>query len=143
MEFWMIYTIIAIIFIIVEIFFPTMFCINFAFAALVTALISLIWGGVVELLAIFVILSTISLFFVKPLLTKYLPQKDHKVDFDGQYKGKIVKVIETVTKTSGAVTIYEERWEARLTQNETEEIPSGSEAKIVTNDSTILYVEKV
>ena len=70
-------------------------------------------------------------------------KKDGKVDFDGLYKGKTVKAIETITQTSGAITIYEERWEARLLPGITEEIPAGETVKIVSNDSTVLFVEKI
>ena len=144
MDFWMIYIIVAGIFITFEIFVPTMFCINFAFAAIVTALISLFWANTAGLFGTFVVLSVLSLIFIKPLLVKLLlNRKDGKADFDGQYIGKVVKVIETITPTSGAVTIYEERWEARLKQGITEEIPTGSDVRIVSNDSTILFVEKI
>ena len=97
----------------------------------------------VLLFGAFVILSALSLLFIKPLLVKMLKNKGGKADFEGQYKDKVVKVIETVTKNSGAVTIYEERWEARLTKDATEEIPAGSDARIVANESTILFVEKI
>ena len=43
---------------------------------------------------------------------------------------------------NGAVTIYDERWEARL-QNEGEEIPADADVKIVGHDSTILFVERI
>ena len=73
---------------------------------------------------------------------KKILQKSEKVDFHSAYIGKVVKVIDTVTKTSGAITVFDERWEARL-QNEGEEIPEGADVKIVGNDSLILFVEKV
>ena len=60
---------------------------------------------------------------------------------EGKYIGKIVKVIEPVTKFSGAITIYDERWEARVDSDE--EIPAGSEVKIVKYDSLVLTVEKI
>ena len=143
MDFWMIYTIVAGIFLTIEIFVPTMFCINFAIAGLLTALISFFWHNSAGLFGTFVILSVLSLLFIKPLLVKILQKKGGKADFEGEYKGKVVKVIETVTHNSGAVTIYEERWEARLTKDAVEEIPAGNDARIVSNESTILFVEKV
>jgi membrane protein implicated in regulation of membrane protease activity len=118
-----------------------MFCINFAFAGIITAIISIFWGNLSELIWIFLILSVLSIFFVKPILVKLI-KKETSTDFDSQYIGKIVKVIEPITKTKGAVTIYDERWEARL-QYDTEEIPVDSDVKIVANDSLILFVEKV
>ena len=59
-----------------------------------------------------------------------------------QYIDKIVKTIEPVTQNSGAVTIYDERWEARLA-SDGEEIPIGVDVKIVRNDSLVLYVERL
>ena len=43
---------------------------------------------------------------------------------------------------SGIITLYGERWEARLSESE-EEIPENTEVKIVKNDSLIMYVEKI
>ena len=70
-------------------------------------------------------------------------KKEDKADFDSQYIGKIVKCTETITKTTGAVSIYDERWDARLLPETEEEISVGSDVKIIKNNSTILYVEKV
>ena len=94
-----------------------------------------------ELWMIFAVLSVLSIIFIKPLLSKLL-KKDSKSDFASQYIGKIVKSIEPINMTSGAVTIYDERWEAR-TEFDVGEIPSGTDVKIIKNDSLILYVEKI
>lgn len=142
MEIWMLFLIISIVSVIIEIFIPTMFCINFAFAGILTALISIFWGSLQSLLIIFVLLSLISIILIKPTLIKLLKKETH-ADFDTQYIGKIVKSIEPITMQSGAVTIYDERWEARLAQEGAEEIPAGEDVKIIKNDSLILYVEKV
>ena len=142
MEIWMLFLIISIVAVIVEIFIPTMFCINFAFAGILTALISIFWGNLKSLLIIFVVLSLLSIILIKPILVKLVKKQSH-ADFDTQYIGKIVKSIEPITNNSGAVTIYDERWEARLSQEEAENIPEGEDVKIIRNDSLILYVEKV
>lgn len=141
MEVWMIFIILSIIAVLVEIFVPTMFCINFAIAGIITAVISFFWGTLPTLFLIFTLLSVISILFVKPFLLKFF-KKEESVDFASQYIGKIVKTIEPVNMMNGAVTIYDERWEARL-KNEGEEIPSGADVKIIGNDSTILYVERI
>ena len=142
MEIWMLFLIISIVAVIVEIFIPTMFCINFAFAGILTALISIFWGNLQSLLIIFVVLSLLSIILIKPILVKLVKKQSH-ADFDTQYIGKIVKSIEPITNNSGAVTIYDERWEARLSQEGAENIPEGEDVKIIRNDSLILYVEKV
>ncbi len=141
MELWMIFVIVSLVAILFEIFVPSMFCINFAIAGLITAFISIFWGDLSILLIIFAVLSVLSIIFIKPLLSKLL-KKDSKSDFASQYIGKIVKSIEPINMTSGAVTIYDERWEAR-TEFDVGEIPSGTDVKIIKNDSLILYVEKI
>ena len=141
MEFWMIYIIIAVIAIIVEILVPTLFCLNLAFAGIVTAIISIFWGSTYQLLFIFLALSVLSIIFVKPILAKIL-KKEETTDFNAQYIGKIVKCIEPINLTKGAITIYDERWEAR-TEIDGEEIPVGCDVKILKNDSLILFVEKI
>ena len=141
LEFWMIFIIISIIAIVVEIFVPTMFCINFAIAGVITAIVSVFWGTLPNLFILFAVLSLLSIIFIKPILQNLL-KKENNADFASQYIGKVVKVIEPVTTTSGAVMIYEERWEARV-ENEAEPIPVDSDVKIIKNDSLILFVEKV
>ncbi len=141
MELWMLFIVIAIIAGVVEIVAPTLFCINFAFAGIITALLSVFWGGFVGNMIVFIVLSVLSIIFIKPLLQKMLKKED-ETDFNAQYVGKIVKVIEPITNLKGAVTIYEERWEARL-KDAGEEIAVGADVKIVSNDSTILFVEKI
>lgn len=142
MEIWIWFLIIAIIAVVTEIFVPTMFCINFAFAGILTAIISMFWNvGLLKLFILFAVLSLVSIIFIRPLLAKML-KKGEKNDFHDQYIGKIVKCIEPITMQSGAVTIYDERWEARLAV-EGEEIPAEADVKIVKNDSLILFVEKV
>lgn len=141
MEFWMIYILIAIVAILFEVFIPTLFCINFAIAAILTGIISIFWGTAVSLLWVFFGLSIFSIIFIKPILDK-LAKKENCADFEAQYIGKIVKCTEIISKQKGAVTIYDERWEAR-TLIEGEEIPVGNDVKIIKNDSTVLYVEKV
>ncbi len=141
MDIWMIFVILAIIAVVIELFAPTMFCINFAIAGVITAVISLFYSNIGILLIIFAALSLFSILFIKPLFLKML-KRNTNADFASQYIGKVVKCIEPINKVSGAVTIYDERWEARLS-DDSEEIPAGSDVKIVSNVSLMLYVEKV
>ena len=59
---------------------------------------------------------------------------------ENKYVGKTAKVIETITQTSGAISIYDERWDARILDNN--EIPIGENVKIVKYDSLIMFVER-
>ncbi len=141
LELWMVFIIIAIIATLIEIFAPSMFSINFAIAGIITAVISVFWGKFYSLMIIFLFLSLLSIIFIKPILQKWL-KKDTQADFNSEYIGKTVKCIEPINMTHGAITIYDERWEARIKEG-CEEIPSGSDVKIIGNDSLILYVEKI
>ena len=50
-------------------------------------------------------------------------------------------VLMAIDKSSGAITIYDERWNARADVEEP--IPAGSEVKIIKYDSLVLTVEKI
>ncbi len=141
MELWMIFLIIAIVAVVLEIMIPTLFFINFAFAGIITSLISLFWGNLTNLIFVFLGISLLSIFLIKPFLSKLL-KNDTKADFNAEYIGKTVKSIEPINCTSGAVTIYDERWEAR-TEEGKEEIPENCDVKIIRNESLILFVEKI
>jgi len=140
-DLWMLYIIFAVIAVIAELFAPAFFCINFAFAGIITAFISIFWGDIYITLAIYIALSLVSIIFIKPVLEKKF-KKGANADFEEQYKGRIVKVIETVTCTSGAVSVFDERWEARVKEG-SENIEAGCDARIIGNDSLVLFVEKV
>lgn len=141
-ELWMVYVIIAIVAILVEIFAPSLFCINFAVGGIITSIFSIFWGNFYTTMILFVCVSLLSLIFLKPVLQKIL-KRDAKIDFDSQYIGKVVKCIEPISNSAGAVTIYEERWEARLKDETAEEIQVGTDVKVISNDSLILFVEKI
>ena len=143
MDLWLLFLIVAIIALLIEMFTPTLFCINFAIAGFLVAFIATFSSNFPLLIILFVSFSLISFLFIKPLLEEHLHKKTKNVGFDTDYIGKIVKTIEPVGCSSGAVTVYDERWEARLSNPEAKEIPAGCEVKIVSNDSTTLYVEQV
>jgi len=141
MEFWQIFSVIAVIALILEIVVPSAFFLNFAFAGIVVAVLSLfvpIWN---VLIVSFIVLSLLSIWLIRPILLRKKDGKNYQTGLDGKYIGKIAKVTETVTKNSGTISIYDERWDARSQHGE--EIPSGSDVRIVRNDSLVLYVEQV
>lgn len=137
---WQFLIVIGILFLIIEIFMPMFFFLNFAVACFITALLALFITSWNLLVPVFVILSAIFLMFLRPILVR-TRNGDKKTGVEEKYIGKTAKVTDTITKTSGVVSIYNERWEARL-ENEGE-IPIGSEVKIIRNESLILYVEKI
>ncbi|MCM1265193.1 MAG: NfeD family protein [Candidatus Gastranaerophilales bacterium] len=138
---WQVMLIVGLLFLILEIFTPAMFFLNFAISAIITAILALFINNFTFLIVAFVILSIGALTIIRPLLMNIKNNKDTKTGIEEKYIGKTVKVIVPVTKYAGAITIYGERWEAR-TDEETE-IPVDTEVKIIRNESLIMYVEKI
>ena len=141
MVLWEIFAIVGLISVILEMIVPSMFFLNLALSGFVTAVLALFIDSWIYLTVIFVVLSIISILFLRPILLKHKESKEQETGMQGKYIGKIVKVIEPVTKYSGAITIYDERWEARVDGDETIEV--GAEVKIVKNESLVLTVEKI
>ena len=140
MEHWQLLVIAGVVFIIIEIFTPVLFFLNLALACFMTAVLAYYVFDWNILVPVFVAFSAIFLLFLRPLLVK-TRTNGQKTGVDEKYIGKVAKVTEVVTATGGLVSIYDERWTAR--SNSGEEIPVGSEVKIVRNDSLMLYVEKI
>lgn len=141
MVLWEIYAISGLAFLILEMVVPSMFFLNLAFAGFITAIIALFIKSWIVLTFIFVILSILAILLLRPILVKQKEAKEKETGMEGKYIGQTVKVIEPITKYSGAITIYDERWEARVESDET--IPAGSEVKIIKNESLVLTVEKI
>lgn len=137
MVIWQILCIIGISFLILEIFTPSMFFLNFALAAFLTAIASYWVANLFTLVIIFFVLSFLSFIFLRPVILKRF-SKETNTGMEDKYIGKIVKVEEEITENKGVISIYGERWEARTENGEI--IPQGADAKILRNDSLIMIV---
>lgn len=137
---WQFLCVIGIAFVILEIFTPSMFFLNFALAAFITAAVSFITLNKFALVLVFFLLSFLSFVFLRPILLRR-NSKDTETGMGGKYIGKTAKVTEDVTAERGVITIYGERWDARCENGEM--IPAGAEVKILRNDSLIMYVTKI
>lgn len=136
LDLWQIFLILAMIFLLIEMFVPMLFFVNFALACFVVASLTVYTTDITVLTVVAVILSGLFLWLLRPILMEKLHAKTGVED---KYIGKIVKVIEPINSNGGAITIYGERWNAKAD----EEIEAGADVKIIRNDSLILYVEKV
>ena len=136
---WQFLCVVGIAFVILEIFTPSMFFLNFALAAFITAGVSLITLNKFALVLVFFLLSFLSFVFLRPILLRR-NSKDTETGIEGKYIGKTAKVTEDVTAEKGVITIYGERWEARCLGEQS--IPAGADVKIVKNDGLIMFVEK-
>lgn len=139
MHLWELLGIIGITFLILEMFTPSMFFLNFALAAFLTALSSVFIAHKFTLVLIFFVLSFLSFVFLRPMLLKY-PTKETETGVEGKYIGKTAKALEDISENSGVITIYGERWEARSI--DCSSIPAGLEVCIVKNDGLTMYVKK-
>lgn len=140
MAYWQLLLITGVIFIIIEIFTPMMFFLNLALACFVTAIAALFITDWNILVPILVLSSALFLIFLRPILIR-TRENGKKTGVEEKYIGKTAKVVEIVTSTSGVVSIYDERWNARSISGE--EISVGAEVKIIKNESLLLYVEKL
>lgn len=141
MVLWELFAIVGLACLILEMVIPTVFFFNLALAGFITAVFSLAINDIISLILIFVAFAILSIIYLRPILIKTKNTKEQETGMKSKYIGKIVKVISPITKNSGSITIYDERWDARTVSDE--EIPTGSEVKIIRNESLVMYVEKV
>lgn len=132
---------VGIIFVLMEIFLPSMFFLNLALAAFATAVISVFVSSISTLIWIFCGLSILFIFTLRPLFKHAQDKKGTKTGIEEKYIGQIATVIEEVDSNSGAITIYDERWQARSAEGGI--ISAGQKVEIVSNDSLIMNVKKI
>lgn len=140
MAYWQLLLITGIVCIIIEMLAPVLFFLNLALACFITAVVAIFILDWNILVPVFVVFSLLFLIFLRPILVSKR-EDGQKTGVEEKYIGRIAKVIQPVSSTSGGVSIYDERWNARSVSGE--EFPVGTEVKIVKNDSLILYVERV
>ena len=131
---------IGIIFLLLEIFIPSMFFINFALAALCCAIISLFYQSLFGLIVIFSILSMIFIFALRPIFQKKTTC-EQKTGMEEKYVGKKARAVGNITKDNGVISIYDERWQARNVDDT--EILAGENVEIVAYESLIMKVKKI
>lgn len=138
MTVWELLVIAGIGFVILELFTPSMFFLNFALAAFLTAIVSLYTTKMITLVLIFFILSFLSFVFLRPLILRR-NKKDTETGVNDKYIGRTAKAVGEVTSNSGTISIYDERWNARSEDGSS--IPAGSDVVIVRNESLIMFVK--
>jgi membrane protein implicated in regulation of membrane protease activity len=139
MHLWELLGIVGIAFLILEMFTPSMFFLNFSLAAFITAAVSVFTKNAFALVIVFFVLSFVSFAILRPILIKKL-SKSKETGLKSKYIGQLAKVENDITDNSGVITIYGERWEAR--SDDGTFVPKGSEVKIIRNESIIMYVKK-
>ena len=138
MVLWQLLAICGIAFLILEMFTPSMFFLNFSLAAFITAVLSIYTKTPYVLVIAFFVFSFVSFIFLRPIIMKRF-NKSKETGINSKYIGQTARAEEDITSSSGVISIYGERWEARSENGTT--IEKGSEVKIIRNDSIIMYVK--
>ena len=140
MAIWQFLCVVGVGFVILEMFTPSMFFLNFALASFITAGASIYLTNKFMLVLIFFVLSFLSFAFLRPVILRK-NTKETETGIESNYIGKTTKVIDDVSEFKGVISIYDERWEARSEDKSV--IPAGCEVKIVRNESLVMYVTKI
>ncbi len=141
MSAWLVFLIVAIIFLIAEIYTMSVFFLNFSIAAVLCALLGIGTDNYNILIPIFSVLSILFILFLRPILN-INPKKDKEHSFESQYINQIATAITDIGAYSGRINIYDEDWEARLDEEDAPEIKKGSKVTIVRHDDLTMYVKK-
>ena len=96
MHLWEFLCVVGIVFVLLEIFMPSMFFLNFALAAFIVAPISIITKSPFILVLIFFIMSFLSFAFLRPILIRR-HSKEVETGMEGKYIGKVVTTTEEIT----------------------------------------------
>ena len=139
---WLMLLILAVIFLLLEMFTPTLFFINLSIAAFASAIFSYCGYSLTVVTLVFLFVSIVTIALIRPLLINSKNIKDQKTGMEDKYIGKIAKVVKEVSSLDGRISIYGEEWQAR-TSDSSVTIPVGEDVKIISNDSIILTVEKI
>lgn len=138
---WQILVIVGVVCLLLEVFVPTLYFLNFAVAAFICAIISAFYHSVVGITIIFCVLTLLLLTLVRPLFIKKNEDKSKMTGMEGKYVGKTAKVIENIDKNNGIISIYDERWQARNVEEGI--IETGQTVEIVGYESIIMKVKRV
>lgn len=133
---WQIWCISGVIFFIIEIFSPAMFFFNLALACFLSAIVAWFGLALIWQVLLFGLFSTIFLIWLRPILIK--TKNGEKPETTEMYVGKTATVVEDVDSEKGRIAIFGEEWQAKSLNGEI--ITKGSYAKIIKNDSIVLYV---
>lgn len=140
---WLLWTIIAMVCLILELSSGDFFVTCFAIGA-VCALVSTLFGAPFWVqVIIFAAFSVLSILFVRPSLLKHIHSKDkERLSNADALMGREGIVIEPIEKGgSGYVKIDGDDWKA-ITK-EGEYIPKGEKVKVIGRESIIITVEKL
>jgi len=143
MHLWQLWAIVAVVCLILELTAGDFFIICFSIGAVFACLTDALGGGIILQLIVFAVFTLASLFFVRPFAVRFLHKgESNRVSNADALLGRKGRVVETVKADSfGRVQIDGDIWKA--VTNEPQDIPEGTNVKVVSRESTIITVETI
>lgn len=140
---WLIWTIIALICLILELSSGDFYVTCFAIGALCSVVVSLFPSPIWLQVLVFAIASVLSILFIRPSLLKHLHAKGHeRVSNADALIGRTGLVIEQINgEEPGYVKIDGDEWRAVCKSGDL--INKGEQVKVIGRDSIIISVEKI
>ena len=140
---WQLWATIAVICLILELSSGDFFIICFSIGAVFGALAALMGLGIYVQIFVFALFSVLSIFLVRPVALRYLHRgEENRVSNADALLGRQGRVVETVKADGfGRVQIDGDVWKA--VTNEPQDIPEGTNVRVVGRESTIITVETI
>ncbi|MBO4608103.1 MAG: NfeD family protein [Prevotella sp.] len=140
---WLVWIFVSIICLIIELGSGDLFLLCFAIGALGGSVAAAIGWGIIPQLIVMAIVTTLSIFFVRPVALRYLHRNDdNRVSNADALIGRTGTVSQTIDAGGyGRVAIDGDDWKAVSEDGRT--IERGSKVEVVDRESIILTVRKV
>lgn len=139
---WQMWAVVAVICLILELTAGDFFIFCFAIGAVGAAIdAGLFDNGIYTQLFVFVVITLLSLFYVRPFAKRYLHKgEDKRISNADALLGRQGRVVETIVAGGyGRVQIDGDIWKA-VTQGDAD-IPEGSNVTVIDRESTIITVK--
>ena len=140
---WQMWAVVAVVCLILELTAGDFFIICFSIGAFFAAIVAALGGGIYLQLSAFAVFTLICLFWVRPFARRYLHKgEDSRVSNADALMGRQGRVVEVVKADGfGRVQIDGDVWKA--VTNEAEDIPAGTNVRVVGRESTIITVVRM
>ena len=140
---WQVWAVVAVICLILELTAGDFFIFCFAIGAAGAAITAAFGAGIYVQIGVFAVVTLLSLFYVRPFAKRYLRKgEDKRISNADALLGRQGRVVEAVEADGfGRVQIDGDIWKA--VTNEQQDIPAGSNVRVVGRESTIITVETI
>ncbi len=114
----------------------------FAIGALFAIIVSMLDGGIILQMTVFLLVSLGMLIFTRPLAIRYINNTRTRTNYEGII-GKVVRITQEVDNIAGqgSAVVNGQEWTVRAAEDKSK-IPMGSLAKVVDIKGVRLIVEK-